>query len=120
MNDEQVEQLLVELGKTRQSFEKAIGQIKWNRINTFIQYGMLALLLVMVVCGIVYYLDDKQEACERGNEFRVAIQNSLDSNAASIGIALTIVTGASEERFLEYMEAYNQQEKPDILELRDC
>lgn len=120
MNDEQVERILVELTATRKSFDAAINQIKWNRINTTIQYVLIAIVALMFGFGIRYYLDEKQATCERGNELRAKIVNSLDTNAAAIGIALVIVTDAPNEKFIEYMEAYGEQEKSPALELRDC
>lgn len=120
MNDEQVERLLTELSETRKSFDAAIGQIKWNRINTIIQYVLLAIVLVMIVLGVSYYLDEQRAACIRGNDLRTSIQNSLDSNAAAIGTALVIVADAPKEKFIEYMEAYAQQEKPPALKTREC
>ena len=120
MNDDQIERLLAELTATRKSFDAAVTTIRWTRINTIIQYVLLSVVAGMIIFGVLYYLDDKQESCERGNELRVAIRDSLDSNAASIGIALSIVTDAPHERFEEYMEAYNQQEKPPALDLRNC
>lgn len=120
MNDEQVERILAELVTTRKSFDAAIGQIRWNRINTAIQYVLLALVVIMFSLGTRYYLDEKRATCERGNELRLSIVDSLDSNAAAIGLALVIVTDASEESFKEYMDAYNQQEPPPALGVRDC
>lgn len=120
MNDDQVERLLKELVETRKSFDKAAEQIRWNRINTIIQYCLTAVIVVMIILGVSYYLDEKQATCERGNDLRRAIDHSLNSNAHAIGTALVIVTNASDEKFNEYMEAYNQQDKPPALKLRDC
>jgi len=120
VNDEQVERILTELTKTRESFEAAINQIRWNRINTAIQYVLLAVVVVMLGVGVKYYLDEKQLSCERGNDLRQDIQSSLDSNAASIGATLVIVTDAPEGIFQEYLDIYNQQNEPEVLRLRSC
>jgi len=120
MKDEQVDQLLEELRATRESFDRATSSIKWNRFNTIVQYVLIAFVMVIIGSGVIYYLHERKVACERGNDLRITVQGSLDNNAAAIGAALVIVTGASQERFQEYMDAYNQQEKPDILELREC
>lgn len=120
MNDEQTERLIEELSRTRESFDEAIRQIKWNRINTVIQYIMLVVVVIILIFGASYYLDEKKASCERGNELRSDISNSLDTNARAVGAALVIVTGASPERFAEYVDAYNQQDKPEVLKLRSC
>jgi hypothetical protein len=120
MNDEQLDQLLLELGKTRESFDSVVKTIKWTRINTIVQYALLAVVLVMGCLGVIYYLDDKRENCERGNEFRAAIDNTMTENATAIGAALVIVAGASHDDFLAYMEAYNDQPRPEILKPRSC
>jgi hypothetical protein len=120
MNDEQLDQLLSELSKTRESFDSVVKTIRWTRINTIVQYALLAVVLIMGSLGVAYYLDDKRENCERGNEFRASIDNTMTANAAAIGAALVTVTGASHEDFLEYMEAYNHQPRPEILKPRSC
>lgn len=128
MTDEQLERFIQEMVKTRESFDtatetfsKAIKQIKWNRVNTIIQYVLIAIVLVMFGLGIRYYLEEKQASCERSNDFRVSVQSSMVSNARAIGVALAVVTGAPDSRFQEYMDAYNEaQDTPDILDLREC
>lgn len=120
MNDTQVERLLDELARTRESFDTAITQIKWNRINTVIQYCLIVAMFVMGTLGAIYYLDEKHAQCERGNDLRMSITNSLDANAAAIGIALATVSGAPDDAFREYMEVYSEQDKPSALELREC
>jgi hypothetical protein len=127
MQDEQVERLLEELVRTRESFDSAtvsfdaaIKQIKWNRINTIIQYALIAIVLIMLFFGSIYYLGEKNASCERGNDLRSDISDSLDSNALAIGAALVIVTGAPQERFDDYIDAYAQQNKPEVLTLRNC
>jgi len=127
MNDELAEKLLTELVETRksfttatESFNTATAQIKWNRINTVIQYVLIAVVAIMLGLGVTYYMDEKQAACERGNDLRVQIALSLDFNATAIGAALAVVSGASPETFDDYMDVYENQEKPPILELREC
>lgn len=127
MRDEQVERILAELANTRESFDNAtaafntaINQIRWNRINTIIQYCLLGLVLIMLVLGGLYYLGEKQDECERDNTLRSNISSSLDSNAIAIGTALVIVTNAPQERFDEYIQAYAKQNKPEVLALREC
>lgn len=120
MDAGQVDRLLDELGKTRTSFDEAIKQVKWNRINTIVQYVLIAIVIFMLGFGVIYYLNEKKMACVRGNELRVDIQESLDSNAASIGAALVVVAHASNEDFQKYLDVYNQQNKPEVLNLRSC
>jgi hypothetical protein len=127
MNDELAEKLLVELAETRQSFvtaaeafDKAIKQIRWNRVNTAIQYLLLFVVIIMIGFAVDYYFDDKRESCERGNELRSSIVTYSEHEAARIGIALTVVTGASEDKFEEYMEAFRSQDVPEAFQLRDC
>ena len=127
MKDEMAEQLLAELIATRKSFSDAtnsfstaIDQIKWNRRNTVIQYVLIAVVICMIGFGVAYYLDEKHAACERSNDLRLAVMISLDHNAASIGAALGIVTGASPDTVADYMQAYFDQPEPPGLELREC
>jgi hypothetical protein len=134
MNDELVERLLEEVVATRTlfatateaftdattSFNEATGHIKWNRTNTVIQYVLIVAVALIMALGFVYYKDDKRETCERGNDLRMSIQNSLDANAAAIGVALVIVADAPEGTFQEYMKAYQEQDKPEALKTREC
>ena len=120
MKEEQVDRLLEELARTRESFDQAIKSIKWNRFNTIVQYVLISVIVVMLAVGTNYWVAEKRASCERGNDLRRDIQNSLDKNAGAIGIALTIVTGAPDERLQEYIDAYNQQDKPAVLRLREC
>jgi hypothetical protein len=120
MNDELVEQLLSELSKTRESFDSVVKTIRWTRFNTIVQYALLVMVLIMGGIGVAFYLDDKQEQCERDIKFRDAIADSVDSNAMAIGLALVEVSGASPDRFQDYVEAYQHQDQPEILELRSC
>lgn len=134
MNDELVERLLEEVVETRklfatatetfstatQSFNNATKHIKWNRRNTVIQYVLISVVVMMLCVGVVYYNSERKASCHRGNDLRLDISSSLDSNAAAIGVAIAIVSAAPEEKFEEYMDIYNEQEKPEVLELREC
>lgn len=120
MDEDLVEQLLQELRETRKTFEHAIVAIRWNKINTIVQYVLISVVVLMLVFGVLYYLDDKREACERGNATRASIQISLDAHAAAIGTALAIVTDAPDARLQEYLEAYADQADPEILKPRQC
>lgn len=120
MNERQVDRLLDELVKTRESFDRATAQIRWNKLNTAILYALVSVILVMIGLGVKYYFDQRRVDCERGNDLRAQIVISLDYNAAAIGSALASVSGASPEVFNQYMDAYGDQEKPPILQLRDC
>lgn len=131
MNEERIERLLDELESTRKTFEAAgktfetaVKQIKWNKINTIIQYTMLVVVGFMLIFGFFYYLRDKKAACQRGNQTRTAIQVSLDNNARAIGIALVIVADVPQEEIPqileEYMEVYLEQADPEILQHREC
>jgi hypothetical protein len=127
MNENQIDQLLQELVSTRKSFDAATAsfnaatrQIRWNRINTTIQYVLIFVVAVMFCFGVVYYLDQQRESCERGNALRTSIKDSLDSNAIAIGVALAVVSDAPEGKFQEYLNEYGKQEKPEALKLRNC
>lgn len=120
MDDAQVELLLSELSETRKSFDAAIGAIRWNRINTIIQYILIVIVMVMSLLGVVYYLDQRREDCERDNSTRAAFEDSLDANAAAIGVALATVSGAEAAVFQEYLEVYAAQPKPEALQPRSC
>lgn len=127
MRDEQVERILNELARTRESFDAAtetfntaIEHIQWNRRNTIIQYFLIFLVVCMLGMGSIYYLNEKHANCVRGNDLRVAIVDAIDSNARAIGTALAVVSNAPDAKFKEYMEVYNQQDKPLALETRKC
>jgi Mn2+/Fe2+ NRAMP family transporter len=134
MNEDLVEHLLGEVVVTRQqfttateafttateAFNDATKHIKWNRINTIIQYVLISVVVLMLGAGAVYYTSEKKASCVRGNDLRLDITSSLDSNAAAIGFAIAIVSAAPDEKFKEYMEVYDDQPKPKVLELREC
>lgn len=128
MNDEQVDKLLTELAKTRESFDKAndvftkaIGSIRWNRINTLILYFLIVAVFVIGALGAVNYNNYKRDACERGNVLRITVASGMEQNAFAIGTALAIVFNAPEERLDQYLQAYNDQKPTDpILKLREC
>ena len=134
MNDELVERLLEEVAATRKlfatateafttattSFNDAARSINWNRRNTIIQYVLISIVVLMLAGGTIYYTSEKTAACERGNDLRLDITSSLDDNAAAIGFALAVVSDAPDEKFQEYMDVYNDQAKPEVLELREC
>lgn len=127
MNDEQAERFITELIETRrvfndamETFKGATNSIRWTRINTTVQYVLLVAVLFLYTFGAAYYINDKHASCVRGNDLRVSIGDSLDANATAIGVALTVVTEAPQEKFEQYLEVYNRQPKPPALELRDC
>jgi len=120
MKDEQVDRILTELASTRETFVHVVETIKWTRRNTIVQYFLIVMVFLMIFTGVFYYRSDQRNACVRGNEIRVAIKESDDRTALAIGIALTEVTGAPEDKFEKYVEVYSQQPKPEALELRDC
>ena len=120
MNDELVEQLLAELSETRKSFDAAIKTIKWNRFNTVVQYCLIVAVFLLGTFFVIYYVDDQHEACVRGNELRAAVTQGDTSTAEAIGIALTVLTEAPQETLQEYLDIYNQQDRPPALEMRDC
>lgn len=120
MKEEQVDRLLEELAKTRESFDVAARSIKWSRRNTIIQYGLIFVVVCMLLSLGLYYKNQQHAACVRGNDLRMSIATSLDNNAAAIGASLVIVTGASPEDFDAYMDAYSQQAKPEALKIRGC
>lgn len=120
MNEEQVDVLIAELVKTRESFSEAIGHIKWNRRNTAFQYVLIVVLSLVIASNIFYYRNEQHRACERGNDLRLSITRSLDANALAIGIALSKVTDAPQSKLDEYLRVYNAQAKPEVLKLRKC
>lgn len=128
MNDDQVERLLSELASTRQSFDqandvfiKAIGSIRWNRINTAILYSLIVAVFIIGALGAANYFSYRRDACERGNALRITVAAGMEQNAFAIGTALAIVFDAPEERLNEYLQAYNDQKPTNsILHLREC
>ena len=118
MNEDQVNDLLDELEKTRESFNLAIKMVKWNRVNTITQYALLVLVFLLGGLGFLNYLNDQEADCERGNDFRVQISESQEQNAVSIGTALAAVLGGSQEHIDRYMDAYRAT-RQDI-HLREC
>ena len=120
MDEDQLERLLVELAATRASLDAATKAIKWNKINTIIQYCLLFAVFVMGTVGVVYYFDDRRRNCEAGNETRQAINEAIDVKAAAIGFAIAVVSNAPEEALERYLEIYNEQADPAILSPREC
>lgn len=130
----QLNSLIGEFSETRKSFDRAtaqfgeaVHQIKWNRRNTKIQYVLIILMVIAYISGVLFYVqdqhdyrEDQTEACERGNEVREQIAVSLDAHAVAIGVALTAVSDAPQEKFDQYLEVYRQQPRPEALELREC
>lgn len=134
ITEEQLTQLIGEFSETRKSFDQAtekfgeaVHQIKWNRRNTKIQYALIVLVVIAYISGVLFYIQDQEDyrsdqraACVRGNEIREQISVSLDSHATAIGVALTVVSEAPQEKFEQYLEIYRQQPKPEALVLREC
>jgi hypothetical protein len=122
-----VNELLEELVLTRESFvtanhafERAINAIRWNRINTIIQYALIILVFVLGWVGVMNYMNYRQQNCERSNEQRLTIQASMQQNAFAIGVALQTVFNAPDERFQEYLDAYNAQTPQEAFAIREC
>ena len=120
MNEEQVDQLLAELAQTRDAFSTAIGSVRWNKVNTIIQYCLLAILLF--IGGLVYknYRDDQHAACVSANEFRVTIVNAQQVYVENVARALAKKLGGDEADVRDFMEIYSQQPLPEVLKLREC
>jgi len=120
VNDELVNELLTELKETRKSFEGVIKSVKWNRRNTAIQYFLLVLVFFLGAIGTMNYFNYRQDACERSNNLRVTLQESMSQNAFAIGVALQSVFNAPEERLNQYLEAYNAQRPTEPFGERKC
>lgn len=134
MNTAQVEVLLAELVETRKSFDeanrnflaanetftRAVKAIGWNRRNSIIQYLLIFVVFSMLIGASVLYRSNQHAACVRSNDLRAAVVQADEDQAANIGIALSLVAGATPEQFDQYMEAYRAQPIPRALQARDC
>lgn len=127
MNDEQADKLLQELASTRESFDKtsktfedAVSSIRWNRINTIIQYCLIVVVFLLGALGFAFYSNEQREECEEANLFRITVVEAMEENAFSIGAALAIVFNASDESLNEYLQAYTDQHTEDRFPLREC
>lgn len=128
MNEEQVETLLNELRATRASFDAAnevfsaaIKSIKWNRINTAIQYCLIVLVFVFGAIATMSYINYKDASCDRSNDLRITVAAGMEQNAFAIGSALAVVFNADQESLEKYLQAYNDQRPTrEILQLRNC
>lgn len=120
MNAEQVDRLIDELSETRKSLDSAVKAIRWNKINTVIQYVLLFAVFLMGTIGVAYYFNDRRDQCDRDNNLRAAVNDSFDTQAGSIGIALSVVSNASPEKLQQYIEVYRNQPRPEALSQRSC
>lgn len=117
---EELRQTRIEFSAASDYFSQAVGQIKWNRRNTIIQYVLSTVLAVVMIAGGLFYWQEHHEQCLERNEIRSTIVESLDDHARAIGLALVAVTNAPPEKVEEYMASYRNQFHPPILELQDC
>ena len=127
MNDDQVDLILRDLVKTRESFDaardvfdQAVSQIRWNRINTRIMYGLIATVFVLGAALLSFYFQERRESCQEHNQIRTSVDASLDATALAIGTALEGATNAPHEAFEEYVRIYLEQAPPAALRLEDC
>lgn len=120
MNEEQVDKLLVELALTRDSFNKSINSVRWNKINTIIQYVLIA--MVFVVGGLVYknYQNDQHTACVSSNLFRTTVVNAQQVYVENIARALAKKLNGTEQDVQEFMQIYSEEPIPKVLQLREC
>ena len=115
-----VDELLTELAGTREEFSKVVSSIKWNRINTIIQYCLIVIVFLIGSAVVANYVSYRNAACNRSNELKTYVSQSQDNNALAIGVALAAVLGGSEEQLQQYLDVYNVQQKDQVLELREC
>lgn len=120
MDAAQVNDLLSELKNTRNSFDKAVASVRWNRLNTAIMYALIFVILIMLVSGGLYYISERKADCRFLNSLRVEVNENSRTNARAIGIALAAVSGADDATLNEYIEAYNDARAHEQLHLRDC
>lgn len=127
MNDAQVDRLLEELSKTRESFDnanivftKAISSIKWNRFNTIVLYSLMGLIFLIGAITVANYVNDRRVACENRNDLRITVAQGMEANALAIGAALAIVFEAPQEELDKYLNAYNEQRAPESIQFEEC
>lgn len=120
MREEQVDELIVELRQTRESFNKAIEKVNWHRVNTAVLYSLLAVVFFLGATVYIQYRNDQQQACERGNRLREAVVEAQDIQATAIGAAIAEVAHSSAEDLQQYLEIYDRNETPEALLPRDC
>lgn len=120
MNDEQVDKLIAELAATRKSLDAAVTTIRWNKVNTIIQYVLIVLVFIIGAVGIGYYFDQRHEDCVRGNETREAINKRVDASAAAVGVAIATLGDIPQETVDQYVELYRITVEPTVLQPRSC
>ena len=120
MNEEQVDELLGELARTRDSFDSAIGAVKWNKINTFIQYCLIAIVFLFGALGIRYYVDDRHDTCVAGNEFRRTMIAAQEKYALNFATALAAKLKGDEQDVQDFMDIYGDLPVPEVLITREC
>lgn len=120
MNHEQMDKLLFELAATRESFDVAIERVRWNKINAMIQYLLLSAALIFGVIGFAYYRSEQHAACVSDNQMRADFRNELQQQAAAIGVSISIVSGAEEGKYEEYIKLYGDQMHSEFLMPREC
>lgn len=119
MNGEQVDRLVEELSKTRTSFDTAIKSFKWNRVHTIILYCLIVMVFILGGLGVAFYFDEKRESCQEHNDMRRETAIAEKQNAVFIGVALAEVSGATQDTFLRYLDAYESQGSAGP-QLREC
>lgn len=120
MSTTKTDELLVELAKTRESFDKAISAVRWNRVNTIILYVLIGVVFLLGALFVRDSLSERHNNCERDNALRAAVLESNMDTAAAIGAAIAAVSNASPEQYAEYLEVYRNQKPPEALNPREC
>jgi hypothetical protein len=98
------------------SFSKAISSIRWNRINTAIQYFLIALFFVLGSVIFINYRSDKHDACVARNELATV----QERNTLAIGAALATMFNADSSQVDRYMDLYREQNPLRDLNLQEC
>jgi hypothetical protein len=117
---EALNELTAELKSTRESFDDAIKSVRWNKINTSIQYGLIAIVVVFGFLGFRFYQDDRHDACVATNEFRQTIVAAQEKYALNFATALAKKLNGDSEDVREFMLIYSSLPTPEVLVQKEC
>ena len=120
MEEAKVDSLIEELGRTRESFEKAIDTIKWRRVNNALLYSLCAMLVMVVILSYNHNENQNRALCERNNAIRAATIEALDVTATKIGTSFATVYEVPIEDLDRFLQVYGEQDPPVALQQREC